>query len=420
MSPIKKMKMRGKPAGEMPLAPKGAYEGGDGLYDGGHGDRSLDDEMRASYRYASDEREAKLHGTSKSKHRRLDVEERQVIPLLFLFKWAVLGGLGLGLVLVLRVFLGAYNKNASEEITELRAQVAAMSRSRVERPVLDLGDSDQIPVLVQHWQDARENIVAAQELMRWDRRAEAERRLHDALMVVPESQEARLLTAQIAMKNKEYERAANLLVQSLNTDPGRYDLALMLATSLESLREDKSALFVAEWALSNRAGDLEPLGIASRAAVRLENWASALVHFDKILIVDENNVAALKGASTIYFNEGNYAKSLPLFLRLMDKEPANWRYFFNAAVCQAQLGQLNNTVKTLELAASRFGDARVYSWTGAAQFDPVRGEDLFVGFHNRVAQISQRKEQKKIEREAPKFAPAAPALPSGNLLKVSK
>ena len=290
MSPIKKKKAQAKPADESSLAPKGAYEGGGGLYDGGPEHRSLKDEMHAHHRRTHSEREAKLHGTGKSKHRRQDVEERQVIPLLFLFKWVVIGAVGLGLVFTLKTFLGKFNKNAAKEISSLRAQVAELERTSIERPLLDLADVDQIPVLVQHWKKASENTAAAEGLMRWDRRDEALRRLRDALLVTPEYQAARVLTAQIAMKNEEYERAANMLVHTLNVDPGRHDLVLMLAQALEKLAEDKAAFFVAEWALSSQANDLEALGIASRASVRLEDWASALKHFEKILIVDENNL----------------------------------------------------------------------------------------------------------------------------------
>lgn len=421
MSPNKKKKTQAEPANESSLAPKGAYEGGGGLYDGGPEHRSLKDEMDAYHRHVRNERDSKLHGTSKSKHARQDVEERQVIPLLFLFKWAVLGGVGLGLVLVLKMFLGGFNKNAADEISELRAQVAELERIQIDRPLLDLADTDQIPVLVKRWKQALDNTVAAEGFMRWDRREEALRRLRDALLVAPECQAARVLTAQIAMKNEDYERAANLLVHALNADPERYDLALQLAQALEKMTEDQAAFAVAEWTLSRQAGNLEALGIASRTSVRLEDWASALKYFDKILIVDENNLEALKGASAIYLRDENYAKALPLFMRLMDRESDVWQHFFNAAVCQAQLEQPNKTVTTLEVAAANFGDARIFGWVGASQFDPVREDDLFSGFQQRVTRIAQGKAQKKIEvEEEPVLAPVAPTIPAGDALQLKK
>lgn len=419
MSRNKKKKAQAESVDKTPLAPKGAYEGGGGLYDGGPQHRSLKDEMHDFYQYKQKDDADRLHGTPKSKHRRQDVEERQVIPLLFLFKWAVLGVIGFGLIIVLKMFLSNYNKNAADEIEKLRAQVTELERARIERPVLDLDDVAQIPMLVDRWEKAQKNAQAATDLMRWDRRDEALRRLHEALEVTPEYQPAIVLAAEIAMKNEQFERAANLLVRALNMDPSRHDLAVMLAQALERLEDDKAALAVADWALSTQSRDLEALAIASRTSVRLEDWPSALEYFNKALIVDANNLDALLGASAIYLQDKKYAKALPLFIRLMDLEPESWRHFFNAAVCQAQLNQPENTVRTLELAAAHFGDAQVYGWVGASQFDPVRQTVLFNGFEQRVAQIAQRKVQKKIEKEKEVFAPAGPALPTGEALKAS-
>ena len=105
----------------------------------------------------------------------------------------------------------------------------------------------------------------------------------------------------------------------------------------------------------------------------------------------------------------------------MDRESGVWRHFFNAAVCQAQLDQPNNAVTTLELAAANFGDARIFGWVSAPQFDPVREDDLFSGFQRRVTQIAQAKAQKKIEvDEKPVLAPAAPTLPTGDALQLKK
>jgi tetratricopeptide (TPR) repeat protein len=161
------------------------------------------------------------------------------------------------------------------------------------------------------------------------------------------------------------------------------------------------------------------LQVASRASVRTGDDAAAIRFFDKILVVDANNQEALKGATEIYFREKKYANALPLFIRLMDLQAGEWSYFFNAAVCQAQLRKAENSVMTLELAAANFGDARVYGWVGAPYFDPIRDNDLFNGFQQRIAQVSQSKVRKKITVDAPVLAPAPSALPSADALKSS-
>lgn len=376
------------------------------MYEGGPKHQSLKDEFLSCHKRENQEYDGKLyhHETSRSAHQ--GVEVRQVTPLLFLFKWVVLGVVGLVLVAVLKNFLSGFNKDAADELTSLRAQVVELQQSRVERPQLADAGLDRIPASVLRWKSACEQVVAAEDLMCWPRYNEARRRLHEALVLMPGCQPAQVLTAQIAMKSGEYERAANMLVQSLNMTPDRHDLVVLLAQSLEKLGKDPEAFVVAEWALSIQSNDLDVLGIASRTSNRLKDWVSALKYFEQTLVVDESDLAALKGASAIYFRDKNYGKALPLFSRLMALESGEWRYFFNVAVCQAQLGRAEGAVTTLELAAAHFGDARISGWVSDSEFDPVREDYLFAEFEKRVAQVVRRKGEKKIDQRKGLLVPA--------------
>jgi len=408
----KKKQTRGPLEEDLSRAPKGAYEEDGGLYGGGPKYRSLKDEMRIP--------RIEHEAAATSKYTRSDIDERQIIPLLFLFKWLMLGVVGVVFVFFLKSTLRDFNKNSSAEMATLRAQVADLERIKTEHPVLDEKDSGQIPVLVEHWAKAYGKVATAEGLMRWDRRNEALRYLHEALLSAPSYQSARVQTAQILMKNKEYDRATNLLVQALNVDPTRHDLLLMLAQALEKLNEDEAAVSVASWALSNHSHDMEMLGVASRASVRLEDWSSALMYFEKVLIIDENNLDALKGAVAIYYRDKRYRKALPFLLRLMDREPKVWPHFFQAAVCQAQLAMSRNVVTTLELAAANFGDQRVFEWIGKVEFDQVREDDLFRGFVQRVQEpsrngIRQKNKPKQSQPPAAKFKTSA--VPATDSLK---
>jgi tetratricopeptide (TPR) repeat protein len=418
MSPFKKKKAQGKPVNETPLAPRGAYEGESGLYGGGPSHQSLKEEIHAHSNREREDRVNRQHGVKHSQNKRPEIEERQVIPLLFLFKWAVLGVVGLVLVLALKMFLGGYNKDAAKEILDLQAQVKTLTREKIERPTLAVESSAEIATLIAQWRSAEDHARAALDLMRWDRRDEASRRLSEALVAVPNHQPSLVLLSQIAFKNKEHLRSVNLLRYALSAEPSRLDLRLMLAQSLQALGEDRSALLAAEWMLDAEALNLDALTIASQSAVELAEWDAALVYFEKILVTDRNNLEALRGASTLYFRDNKYAKALPYLERLMDVEDTDWNHFFQAAVCQSQLSRSDEVVRTLELASVKFNEMQVYGWTGSSLFDPVRESNIFVGFQQRVALIAQRGARRKIEEEAkPAFAPVGPAVPNLDLLK---
>ncbi|AKJ64252.1 tetratricopeptide repeat protein [Kiritimatiella glycovorans] len=368
----------------------------DGLYGGGPKYRTLQEEMTGHKRRSSYERRAHSRHSKEKVDR--DEQERNVIPLLFLFKWACLAAIVIAGLWTLKSYLASGNMRLSEELQETQAQLERLKkRSAGEAPVFDISRTDQMPFMIKKWKDADAATRSAVNLLRWEGRKEAEQRLRDALEADPGHQEARVMMARMAMQNEEHLRAVDLLVPALNTDPDRRELRLMLASALENAHEFEAARYVAEWITTDEPHNIEALEIAARVRFQLGDLDKALEHYETILKVNSGHIEALNGMANIYYQKEEYKKAIPRYTRLMELQPDEWRHYYRAAVCNAQMEKPVQSVIALELASSNFGDARVIAWLGVDEFNPIRESHLFQGFAQRMVQGSKAGEMASAE-----------------------
>jgi tetratricopeptide (TPR) repeat protein len=379
----------------------------DSLYGGGPKHRTLADELHLHRRHRSSSQNKKLHTDRKPTR---DEKEREVVPLLFLFKWACITALALAALWVLRWHLNTINNNQKEELELALERAKTLEQRMVDQPVFDLEPARQMPFLIRHWDQSLEEANAAKSLLRWESDQEALKRLHKAIEVNPEHQESRVLLAEICMREGEYPRTVDLLIHALNTDPSEKELRLMLAEALVQMDEYAAARQVADWIVKSNPRHLDALKIAARMKMKLNDLSGALKNFEQILVLEENNREALEGVARIYFERGNFPAVIPIYNRLIQLNPEVQEYYYRLAVAQAQQESPIKTVIALELAVSHFGEGQIRGWIPDSKFDPIRENHLFRGFSQRIASEAQKRQQLAVEQQEDK-EPAENAAP---------
>lgn len=373
----------------------GRYETGGGLYGGGPKHRTLSEELRQHRRSTDQQQQKKLHSDRKKPKAEA---EREIIPLLFLFKWACIAAIGLAGLWVLRFWLNNINDNRKEELTLAKTRTQMLERQLMDQPTFDFENQAQIPFLIHNWETALEESAAADNLLRWEADQEAMARLHKALQANPEHQESRIMIAEICMRQGDYRRAVDLLIHILNSDPSRKPIKLMLAQAFEALEQYEAARQVADWIAKADPRDLEALQIAGRVKLKLNDFNGALKDFARITTLDESNLAALEGMAEIHYDRGNLSEIIPLYNRLIQLNPDQQLYYYRLAAAHAQQENPIQSVIAMELAVSRFGEGQIRGWLSDPPFDPIRENHLFRGFFDRVASESQKRQQLAVQK----------------------
>ncbi len=385
------------------------------LYDSKVEHRSIKDQLLAEARELKEGNYADFHGTRKSSEKPTDFEQRQLNPLLFMFKWAVLGFVFLVIAFFARGFLNNYNKNSAEKIAELEAEVKTLRQIGIERPIFDDTEFSKIPDLIENWKKSFSEFEEAKDLMTWDRRDAAMKKLNESLTLLKGNLAAQKLMAEIAMKNREYPRAINLLIHILNTNPNDQIAIEMLAEAFDGLDKPVETLKLAEWGLENDPRDFKLLNIASESAFELENWPAAAQYYSKLLLAEPDNLVALNGAAALYFQTKEYKKALPYLLQVMDMNEKNPSSYMNVAICYANLGLVEDVVATLERASVVFGDRRMIGWTDSDEFDSIRNNSLFAAFAERISpELKIEAEQRALLKAPKKEVDIAPETPNLN------
>jgi len=373
----------------------GRYETGGGLYGGGPKHRTLSEELRLHRRSTDLKQQKKLHSDRKKTKTET---EREIIPLLFLFKWICIAAIGLAGLWVLRSWLNNINDNRKEELKLAKGQVQALERQLVDQPTFDFENQEQVPFLIRNWKTALEESAAADNLLRWQADKEAMARLHKALQSNPEHQKSRIMIAEICMRQGDYRRAVNLLIHILNSDPSSPSAKLMLAQAFEALEHHEAARRIADWIVAVDPRNLDALQIASRVKLKLNDLNGALKDFERVVSLDEANQTALEGMAEIQFKRGNLSEIIPLYNRLIQLSPDRQLYYYRLAAAHAQQENPIQAVIAMELAVSRFGEGQVRGWLSDSPFDPIRENHLFRGFFDRVASESQKKQQLVVQK----------------------
>ncbi len=385
------------------------------LYDSKVEHRSIKDQLIAEARELKEDNYSDFHGTKRAAEKPTDFDQRQLNPLLFMFKWAVLGFVFLVIAFFARGFLNEYNKNSAEKITKLENEVKTLRQVGIERPIFDDTEFSKVPDLINNWTKSLSEFEEAKDLMTWDRRDAAIKHLNESLTLLKNNLASQKLMAEIAMKNREYPRAINLLIHILNTNPDDQTSIKMLAEAFDALDKPVETLKLAEWGLENDPRDFALLNIASSAAFELENWPDAAKYYSKILLADPDNLVALNGAAALYFENKEYKKALPYLLRVMDMNQKDPMAYMNVAVCYANLDFVEDVVATLERASVVFGDRRMVGWTDSEDFDSIRNNSLFAAFAERISpELRREAEQRALLKAPEKEVDIAPETPNLN------
>ncbi|MCB1069642.1 MAG: tetratricopeptide repeat protein [Kiritimatiellae bacterium] len=270
-----------------------------------------------------------------------------------------------------------YREQAAAEaarVEEKSADPVAMPEA-VEQALPAIAAVEAEPFLdnqIKAWKQALVMVDEAATLRKSGRNLDAAERLETAHAIAGDVIDIQLALAGLRVDQQRYAEARTLLLSVLSHQPDNRAARLMLAQVLidSGLLED--ALVAAKWILEDDPYSEEGHRIAATAFINLGRTEKALMHLDRLVLLNRDNMLSRNALGQAYLELGRINEALKVFEEVKQTDPSNSQAHFYSAVCYARQGEMPGLAEVMSGAASRFGRDFVLAWVRSPEFDGIR------------------------------------------------
>ncbi len=296
--------------------------------------------------------------------------------------------------------IGLYEQkewDAEQQISMLPLQSASLVS--VEQFNIESDESRmQFAERIEKWGNAERLMRSADTLLKRNNYDLAIERCNEALKIDSGHLGALERLGLLYYSKQEYAASINAYVRALSVDPSRQDLQKMLIQSLDAYGDAKAVSFMANWYFEQNFYDADVQRHLAHALFQLEQYADSIEAYDRVLKDKPKDKEALEQKAAAYMEIGEYENALTCLEQLREINYRDQRYYKNIAICNAQLGNGEETVQTLGRAAHLFGQNIVVGWVQDPQMDPIRENRSFQAFADRVGGEEFRKWLEKVAK----------------------
>ena len=220
-----------------------------------------------------------------------------------------------------------------------------------------------------------------------------EDRLRAALELAPDHLQAREQYARVMERKLQYAAAEEAWRGVLARDPERTEARARLAATLLAARRPEEALVVARWVIEGDPYSESGHQTAAAALTELKQPQDAITHLRRLAGMNRDDLAVQNNLGVAYLGIRDFASALTIFREVLRVDPNNSVAYYNLAVCHAHRNSTEESVEILMQAARKFGYPFVIAWTRSADFDPIRGHELFTQFIEQDDEIAIQADQ---------------------------
>jgi len=171
---------------------------------------------------------------------------------------------------------------------------------------------------------------------------------------LPTTERSPAMWVKIGRANEELnspEKALACYMVAWRVKPDEYQALLGIARIYNRMEQPEQALPMAEAALKVNF-TAEASWEFARACIALKRPAAAQQALEKVIETDPNNAIANRELGNIYFNDGEFAKAIPL-MRLSYKERSDGEVAFRIGRAYLETGVPDSAIVYLKIAADR-------------------------------------------------------------------
>jgi len=251
---------------------------------------------------------------------------------------------------------------------------------------------------VKVWKEANRLVRSADGLLLRNNFDQAIERCQDALRVDPVHMGALERLGNLYFKKGMNVESINSYIKLLSFDLSREDLQEKLIQVLDAHNDPVAVIYMANWYLEQNNYDADVQRYLAHAYFKNEDFATAAIAYDHVLKDSPSDTLALEQQAEAYMQLEEYGKALNSFDKLHERNYRDANYYHRIAVCNAQLGHSAETVQILGKAAHLFGQNVVVDWVKDPRLNPVREDQAFRAFADRVGGEEFRKWLEKVAK----------------------
>ena len=242
---------------------------------------------------------------------------------------------------------------------------------------------------VSNWKLSERNLIAAKDLESRGNINEAIRLCHKSLNDNPANLDTLVFLIDLYERDKSYIEAINTIFRVLSVENDNPVLLEKLVSLLYQIEDFSSVISVSEFYNENYIFNYNVNLLRANSFSNIKDFKNAITLYKRLAIIEPNDLNPINAQINIYFLQKNYSEALPLLNSNYEKFHRDEKFYYNYALCNAELGDINKVCEILSKANKIFGPFTVKDWLN----NPV-----YLKFgENRIFKIFNKRIDKKID-----------------------
>ena len=237
---------------------------------------------------------------------------------------------------------------------------------------------------VLNWKSSESNLISAKDLESRGNIAEAIRLCHKSLSDNPANLATLVFLIDLYERNESYVEAINTIFRVLSVDNKNPKLLKKLVSLLYKIEDFSSVIYISELYNENYSFDYNVNLLRANSFSNINDFNNAISLYQRLAIFDPNDMRPINAQMNIFFLQKDYYSVLPIMNNYYDKFHRDEKFYYNYALCNAELGDIDKVCEILSKANKNFGPFTVKNWLNNPVYSKFSENRIFKIFNKRI------------------------------------
>ena len=237
---------------------------------------------------------------------------------------------------------------------------------------------------VSKWKLSERNLIAAKDLDSRGNINEAIRLCHKSLNDNPANLDTLVFLINLYEREKSYIEAINTIFRVLSVENDKPELLEKLVSLLYQIEDFPSVLNVSEFYNENYVFNYNVNLLRANSFNNIKDYKNAITLYKRLAIIEPNDLNPINAQINIHFLQNNFSEALPLLNSNYEKFHRDEKFYYNYALCNAELGDINKVCEILSKANKIFGPFKVKDWLKNPVYSKFGENRIFMIFNKRI------------------------------------
>jgi tetratricopeptide (TPR) repeat protein len=237
---------------------------------------------------------------------------------------------------------------------------------------------------VSKWKLSERNLIAAKDLDSRGNINEAIRLCHKSLNDNPANLDTLVFLINLYEREKSYIEAINTIFRVLSVENDKPELLEKLVSLLYQIEDFPSVLNVSEFYNENYVFNYNVNLLRANSFNNIKDYKNAITLYKRLAIIEPNDLNTINAQINIHFLQKNFSEALPLLNSNYEKFHRDEKFYYNYALCNAELGDINKVCEILSKANKIFGPFKVKDWLSNPVYSKFGENRIFKIFNKRI------------------------------------